>query len=337
MAPETTLRHCPGVLASCPVVGKSGAQSSRLLGAPRGWAPNTSFTSLSFPPASWGHPLTNHPHPRPCLRFCFRGAQLREMSTPLTITLPPSPRFPGRILRRGNVDTPTPHPSWPVIYPQRAGHWDIRVGKGHPKEKPGWGLCAAWRDNWGLPPAAAHPLSHYSPQQGVEGPLALGVQGPSSAPNPPEGAPGARAAHVQLDWLTCPMQILVQIQVCQLSSATEMVPDNSALSGIPHGTIALAPKASTAGGAILQLRAGLGQPQALAGICCQSAGWLGSTSLPSSPGQPGLVLTLVRGSQEKGEAAAWSWWTHTSVPTWWPKQVTWPVQIQGVGNRLCII
>ena len=89
----------------------------------------------------------------------------------------------------------------------------------------------------------APPLSHYSSQWGWEG--GGGASAPPTRSCPPLPSPGT--AHVQLHWLTHPVQTLVQFQVCQLSSATEMVCDNPIHPSIPRGTVALTPEASTAG------------------------------------------------------------------------------------------
>lgn len=128
------------------------------------------------------------------------------------------------------------------------------------------GLGASWRSNW-VPPSVSLRSCGWCQLP------ALGTQGPSSVPSPPEGVPGARAAHMQPGPLTCLTQVLVQIQVCRLSIATEMSRDDSAPGSIPHGRIALAHQAATAGRVVL-LQAGLGQPQAsrAPAVSCQ-VGW----------------------------------------------------------------
>lgn len=100
-----------------------------------------------------------------------------------------------------------------------------------------------------------------------------------------------------------------------------------------------------AGGVVLGLRVGLGPLLARAGICC----WPGRV-VQGGHSRVHIAATLhgpagaaahpgggERRSQEKEEVAAWAWQCYTSAPFLWPKQVTWSVQIQGVGNSLCAV
>ena len=90
---------------------------------------------------------------------------------------------------------------------------------------------------------AAHPLSHHSPQGAWEG--GGGASAPPTGSCQPAPSPGT--AHLQLDWLTRPVQTGA-ISSVSVVKGTETVPDNSTHPSIPRGTVALGPEASIAGG-----------------------------------------------------------------------------------------
>lgn len=161
---------------------------------------------------------------------------------------------------------------------------------------------------------------------------------------PPPPSPGT--GHVQLDWLTRPVQTLVQFQACRLSSATETVCDDATHPSIPRGTVTLAPKVSTAGrwggsGAVgwAWPTTGPCRHLLLAGLSAPEREQRGPRRCHPPRASRGWHSPCggERRSQEKGEVVAWSWQRCTSAPFLWPKQVTWSVQIQGVGNGLCAV
>lgn len=152
------------------------------------------------------------------------------------------------------------------------------------------------RGNWGLLHCCGPPSVSLQSSAGLgRGWRCLGS---THQKLPPPPSPGT--GHMQLDWLTRPVQTLLQFQACRLSSATaSQHPTWNSHFG-SQGIYSRRVGWFWGCGLGLANRRSL-QASAVGWAECSRTGTAGSTLLPSSPGQPGLVLTPWWGEEVPGE------------------------------------